>query len=115
MERFPEIEAPDWGLSDEARVDVDQVQFGDGYQLRRRKGINSVREGWTLSWSALSTSVAKSTHAWLKARQGMTAFEWVHPVRGDVIKVVCTTTRLGYNNFNDDVLTATFVQDFNPA
>jgi phage-related protein len=115
VDQFPEIEAPDWGLADEPEPDIDQTSFGDGYALRRKKGINSSRERWSPVWSTLDTATAKATYDWLKVRQNLTAFWWVHPVRGEPVKVLCTGVRLTYNNYNDEVLTASFLQDFNPA
>lgn len=113
MDSFPEIGPPDWGLTEEPEASVNKVSFGDGYELRRPAGINHIRDKWDLSWSFLELEQAESTYNWLRERLSLTAFLWEHP-DGRQIKVVCTAVRLGHNNYNDDVLSASFVQDFNP-
>ena len=115
MDVFPTIDNPAWGLEDDPQADVDVVKMGDGYVLRRPKGINYISNTWPLTWDSLEVAEAKSTHAWLTARLNLTPFSWTHPVTGVVYQVVCTAAKLSYNQFNDYILTATFEQDFNPV
>lgn len=115
MDVFPTISAPAYGLEDSPEADIDTVKMGDGYVLRRPKGINSIKNTWPLTWDMLEADVARSTYDWLLPRLNLTPFKWTHPVRGVVYQVVCTSLKLAYNQFNDEVLTATFEQDFNPA
>lgn len=114
MDVFPAIAVPDYGLEDNPKADVEEVKLGDGYVFRRPTGINYLSYEWPLKWDALDVAVARSTHAWLTARLMLIPFLWTHPVRGVVYKVICTEAKLVYNNFNDEILTATFKQDFNP-
>lgn len=115
MDNFPDIGAPDWGLDENPSADVHEVTFGDGYVLRAPKGINHIRDEWSPVWSGLESSVARSTYAWLRSRLKITPFLWEHPVTGETVQVVCTGTKLSYDGFNNEVLSATFRQDFNPA
>ena len=115
MDVFPNIDKPAWGLEDDPQADVDEVKMGDGYVLRRPKGINFLSESWSPSWDSLEAAVALSTHLWLKARLKITPFAWTHPVTGVVFQVICTSAKLSYNQYNDYILTATFEQDFNPV
>ena len=115
MDVFPTIDNPAWGLEDDPQADVDIVKMGDGYVLRRPKGINYISNTWPLTWDSLEVAVANSTHAWLTARLNLTPFSWTHPVTGVVYQVVCTAAKLAYNQYNDYILTATFEQDFNPV
>jgi phage-related protein len=115
VDQFPSIEAPDWGLTDEPKADVNEVSLGDGYVIRQPKGINSVRDSWSPEWSGLEVAVARSTFTWLRNRLGVTPFLWIHPVTGKEVKVICRGVRLGYNEFNDEILSASFEQDFNPS
>lgn len=113
MDQFPDIGTPDWGLTDEVDASVSKISFGDGYELRQAEGINHLRDKWDLSWSFLTLEQATATYEWLRQRKDLTAFLWTHP-DGRQVKVVCTAVRLSHNDFNDDVLNASFVQDFNP-
>lgn len=115
MDVFPEIDNPAWGLEDAPEADVDEVKMGDGYVLRRPKGINYLKNIWNPTWDSLEVVDARSTYAWLKARLKLTPFQWTHPVSGVVYQVVCTAVKLTYNQFNDEILNATFEEDFNPA
>lgn len=115
MDVFPTIDKPAYGLEDAPEADVDEVKMGDGYVLRRPKGINYIKNTWNPSWDSLEDTVARSTYAWLLARLMITPFQWTHPVTGVVYQVVCKAVKLSYNAFNDEILTATFEQDFNPV
>jgi phage-related protein len=115
MDSFPNIKAPAYGLEDAPEADVEEVKMGDGYTLRRPKGINYIKDKWDLTWDSLEDTDARSTFAWLKARMNLIPFLWTHPVSGVVYQVICKSPKLTYNQFNDEVLTATFEQDFNPA
>ena len=115
MDVFPDIGNPDYGLEDAPEADVEEIKLGDGYVVRRPKGINYLKETWTPTWSTIEAPVARSTMAWLKARLKVKPFKWTHPISGVVYQVVCTAAKLSYNQFNDEILTATFEQDFNPA
>lgn len=113
MDVFPDIGAPDWGLTDEVDAAVTKLAFGDGYELRQPAGINHLRDKWDLSWSFLGQAQADSTYKWLRQRKDLTAFLWAHP-DGRQIKVICTSVRLVRQDYNDDILSASFAQDFNP-
>lgn len=115
MDVFPAIANPDYGLEDAPEADIDEVKMGDGYVLRRPKGINYIKHTWPMKWDSLEVAVARSTYAWLLARLKLTPFNWTHPVTGVVFQVTCQEVKLAYNQFNDEILTATFEQDFNPA
>jgi len=115
MDEFLAAGAPDWGISDEPKADVIEVRLGDGYTLRQPTGINHVRDGWSPVWSGLEKEDARAAYAWLRSRLKLTPFLWVHPVTGQPVKVICQSVRLEYNQFNDEILSATFEQDFNPS
>lgn len=115
MDVFPAIDAPAYGFEDSPQADIDVVNMGDGYELRRPKGINYLSYTWPLTWESLSYTVARQTLTWLTVRLKLTPFLWTHPISGVVYQVVCTEARLAYNQFDDEILTATFKQDFNPA
>jgi phage-related protein len=113
LESFPLDTAPDWGLQDSVEADVETQQLGDGYVLRRPKGINYLRETWDPSWSHLSQIEAEDTYAWLKARLHMAPFLWTHPTSNMEYKVVCTSAGKVASDVGLFAVRATFVQDFN--
>lgn len=115
MDVFPTIDKPDWGLDVGTEADVDEIKLGDGYVSRRPKGINFLKDSWSPTWSSLDVEVARTTHKWLRARLKWKPFMWLHPVDLVQVQVVCLSVKLTYNQFNDEILTATFEQDFNPA
>lgn len=115
MDVFPTIPNPAYGLEDAPEADIDEVKMGDGYVFRRPKGLNYIKHTWPLTWDSLEVAQARSTHAWLRERLKLTAFKWTHPVTGVVYQVTCQEVKLTYNQYNDEILTATFEQDFNPV
>lgn len=115
MDTFPLTETPDWGLNEDTEADMDEVKMGDGYVLRRPKGINYLKDSWSPTWGSLEDAEARSTQKWLKARLSRTPFLWMHPVEKVLKQVICTKVQLTYNQFNDTILNATFEEDFNPA
>jgi len=115
MDVFPAIDNPDYGLEDTPEADIDEVKMGDGYVFRRPKGLNYLKYTWPLKWNTLEVADAREVYAWLKARLKLVPFHWTHPITGVVYQVTCQEVKLTYNEFNDEILTATFEQDFNPA
>ena len=114
MDIFPDIGTPDYGLEVATETDMEEITLGDGYVLRRPNGINYLKDSWSPVWSGLEAAQARSTHAWLRERLNRTPFKWVHPITGLQVQVICSAVRLTYNQFNDEVVSASFKQDFNP-
>lgn len=113
METFPLSVAPDWGLESNPEADVEEQQLGDGYVLRRAKGINYIRDSWSPSWGFLDEVECRDTYAWLKSRLKLTAFLWPHPTEGVTYKVVCKSVSMVVSDVGVFALRASFVQDFN--
>ena len=113
VDAFPLKVAPDWGLTDEPTANIEETTLGDGYVLRRKKGINHLRSTWNPSWGMLTKQQADATYSWLKERLSLTAFMWTHPDTGETHKVVCQRVTKVVSEFNNYTMQATFVQDFN--
>lgn len=113
MDTFPLLTAPDWGLESSPETNIEEQPLGDGYVLRRPKGINYIRETWSPSWSHLSQAECEATYAWLKTRLNLVAFFWTHPTTGISTKVICTTVGMVVADVGIFSLRATFKQDFN--
>ena len=113
METFPFATAPDWGLSDDVTASIEEQALGDGYVLRRPKGINYLRSSWSPSWSFLEKQESQDIYLWLKSRLGLTAFLWLHPDTLELTQVICKTVSRVTADVDLYSVKATFEQDFN--
>lgn len=113
MDIFPFDTAPDWGLTDNITAEVDEQKLGDGYVLRRPKGINYLRESWTPAWSHLTRQESLDMYQWLRSRLNLTAFIWTHPETFAQHKVVCRSLARVSADVGIYTLQATLEQDFN--
>lgn len=113
MDTFPFTTAPDWGLTDAVTADVEEQVLGDGYVLRRPKGINHLRESWSPNWSFLGRQESLDMYAWLKARLSLHAFLWQHPETLVTYKVVCKSIQRVSADVGLYSIQAQFEQDFN--
>lgn len=89
METLPPI-PPSYAPSVAPEFSVDSTQFGDGYEMRRPSGINSVRETWSVSWDVLRSDQYKVLYSFLTARKGVEAFLWQAPWDDAPKRWVCT-------------------------
>lgn len=115
MDTFPSIGTPDWGFGSEPEAKVTKSEFGDGYELRRPAGLNHLKDTWSPQWSSLTPAQADSTYAWLRSRLNWKAFLWTHPTENRQVKVLCTSARVSHEDYGRSTLSATFVEDHNPA
>ncbi|WP_223644380.1 phage tail protein [Corallococcus sp. EGB] len=75
MQRFPYT--PDYGAQADSVPRVRKAQFGEGYTQRSGDGLNPVLRRWALQFSSLSKVDADGLEAFLRARAGVEAFEFV--------------------------------------
>lgn len=113
MDSFPFTTPADWGLSDEVAADVEEQKLGDGYILRRPKGINHLRESWSPSWSFLTKLESQQMYAWLKPRLQLIPFKWTHPDTGITHKVICKSITRVSADVGLYTLKITLEEDFN--
>ena len=78
---------PDYSASIDMEPKVLKFQFGDGYEARRPDGLNNKLESWSCTFKR-ETEEAKTIYTFLKAREGVEAFEWTTP-DGDTKVFVC--------------------------
>lgn len=115
MDVFPLTVNPDWGLGVDAEDNTTKSTLGDGYEMRKKNGINPVRDVFKPSWSSLEPEEALATYQWLRVRQNLTAFLWTDPDSLEPVKVVCTSVSKVQETWGNSTLSATFRQDFNPG
>lgn len=58
--------------------EVATAKFGDGYEQRVAKGINNIKDKWSLTFVGART-VIDPIDAFLTARAGAEAFTWKNP------------------------------------
>lgn len=115
MERFPFAHlAPDWGLATDHTADVEEIKLGDGYVLRRPKGINHLRQSWSPGYSNLTLKEHEDMVAWLRPRLNLTPFLWQHPTSKIWHQVVCTKLRAAISEYNICPVNFDIEEDFNP-
>lgn len=111
---MPDFGPPDWGLAKGAQKDVNATSFGDGYALRRPKGINHKRRIWSgLLWSNLSGEDALALYTFLEEKSELTPFNWVTPEEGTV-RVTCRNPSLTQVDVEYTEVSVQFIEDFNP-
>lgn len=69
---------PDSGASLSIKPSVEQVKFGDGYELRTSFSINTMPDKWSVDFTRLPAE-AKAILAFLKAHGGKLSFQWKTP------------------------------------
>jgi phage-related protein len=96
-------------LTEQPRVDV--VSFGDGYELSLQRGLNPIRQVWSLSFEDCEPRWAKKILAFLRTQKAQERFNWTTPT-GDALLVKCRAWDM---DISGDVLTisCTFEQVFN--
>jgi len=90
METLPDI-CPSYAPALTPEFAVDSNRFGDGYELRRPSGLNSVTDSWQLNWNALARDDYERLHDFLVARKGVEAFRWQAPWDSAPKAWVCTS------------------------
>lgn len=77
------IWAPAPGAGYTCRPTVEPAKFGDGYEARVPIGINTQPKKWSLKFAKYPELVL----AFLEARNGAEAFNWVDPFGGNGVYV----------------------------
>lgn len=105
--------APSFGITEQSEPRVRTVQYGDGYSQRLRYGLNTDRKTWQLRFDIRTDSETLGITNFLEARAGAESFDWTPP-RGTAGKYICSTWNVEMVNYNNNTITATFVEVFEP-
>lgn len=70
---------PSFGAQASREPRIRSARFGDGYEQRAAVGLNADLAMWTLNFENRSDAEASSIAAFLAARGGHEAFEWIAP------------------------------------
>ena len=104
---------PSFTASESSQPSVRKVQFGDGYQQRLRFGLNTDSKTWQLTFTNRTDSQRETILSFLEARGGVESFDWTPP-RGTAGKYVCSEWNMDMLNCNNNTITASFIQVFEP-
>lgn len=104
---------PSFTASEISSPRVRRVQFGDGYEQRLRFGLNTDPKSWRLTFANRTDTERENILTFLEARNGVEYFDWTPP-RGSAGKYVCSEWNLDMLNCNNNTITATFVEVFEP-
>ena len=104
---------PSFTASEESKPRVRTVQYGDGYSQRLRYGLNTDPKSWRLTFSYRPDTERDEILAFLEARGGAESFDWTPP-RGSAGKYICQEWSMDMINCNNNTITATFVEVFEP-
>jgi len=89
-----------------------RADLGDGYDQRSGDGIQTIREEWSVTFSALDQTSADLIIAFFEGLEGYQKFTWI-PFRQSVAKkFVCSEWSESFPGNNLTTVTATFRQVF---
>lgn len=98
-------------------TNVTTVSFGDGYQQRLHKGINVAPRRWTLVFKNRSNTDRNNILSFFqnaaKGNNGKNSFDWTDPY-GYSGKFICTQWRIKQPSFDNNTISTTFQQVFEP-
>lgn len=89
------------------------AKFGDGYEQRVGDGINIRSRSWQLVFKQRTSTEMAPIIAFLRAQNGITAFDWTDP-DGVAGKFVCRDWQKTTNTAVTQTLTCTFEEVFEP-
>ena len=105
---------PSYPYEDSRAPRLLKAKYGDGYIERAGDGINIQPRELSLTWDNLMDNELASTIGFFEDRKGYQSFWWV-PVRENVARqFVCETWSKRQVDFGVWVVTATFMEVFDP-
>ena len=112
---------PDKTLSRKSSPQVRKAKFGDGYEQRSKKGLNSIEEKYTVNFVNRAKDTADDLVKFFDNKAGVTSFDFTLPDTNDTtatgektIKVVCSDWSTTYSNSNHYTVNATFDRIYAP-
>lgn len=104
---------PSFEATEASKPRARKFQAGDGYEQRVRFGLNIDTKEWSLTFLNRTDTERDGILAFLEARAGVESFDWTSP-RGIAGKYVCEEWQASLLNCNNNTITATFRQVFEP-
>lgn len=99
---------PEFGASKQIKPSVSVIKFGDGYENRIAKGLNTILEVWTLTFQNRDQTEADAIDTFLRTQAAVTAFDWTPPGASTSRRFVCREWSRSVNKANLFTINATF-------
>lgn len=104
---------PDYGLSRSAAYRKVESQFGDGYAMRMRDGINTTVRSWNVTWSVIDKDSADVLMGFFEQMGGVDSFYWIMPDTGEQVTVITDSEpSLTYDGYSNHTVTVTLKEVF---
>jgi phage-related protein len=105
---------PDFGSPKSIKPNVSTIKFGDGYEQRQAKGINSTPQSWKLTFSNRDATESAAINSFLTGLGGVSAFFWTPPGESNPLVFKCALDDYTYTPQSAayTTITATFDQVF---
>jgi len=104
---------PSFTATQESQPRVRSIQYGDGYSQRIRYSLNANPKTWRLTFLNRTDTERNNILSFLDARSGVESFDWTPP-QGNAGQFICSTWNMDMLSCNNNTITATFVQVFEP-
>ncbi len=104
----------DYTPTKSTKPQVTTVKFGDGYEQRYAKGLNTTPQNWSLTFNQRELAEANNIETFLLARAGVENFDWIPPDAVDPIKVKCSEWTKTLEVGNRWTLNMNFEEVFEP-
>lgn len=98
---------PSYPATQISKPTVRRIKYGDGYEQRLRYGLNQDLKEWDLVFDNRSDEERSEITAFLTARAGVEAFNWVTPF-GTVGAFVCDEWTSEHKACNQNTISARF-------
>tara|TARA_Y100001938_G_scaffold15608_1_gene19240 strand:+ start:2763 stop:3155 length:393 start_codon:yes stop_codon:yes gene_type:complete len=112
---------PDKTLTRKSRPQIRKAKFGDGYEQRAKKGLNSIEEEYNVDFVHRDKAVVDDIVKFFDNKAGVTSFNFTIPDTNDTtatgektIKVVCSDWSTTYSNSGSYSLSAKFERIYAP-
>lgn len=110
-ETLPNV-SPSYSSSGQVDMTVLRADFGDGYSQKTEKGLNNVRDTWSLVWTYTNASDLSALETFLRGKKGSVPFWWTPPGESVPKLWTCGTFKKTPDGFQTQQLDATFLQEF---
>ena len=109
---------PDKNLVKDTQPKIHLVKFGDGYEQRIRKGLNSINFSYNLTFANRNITETAELIKFFDEVLGTTAFDFTLPTETletlETVKVVCDKYNQTFTYNNYQTITATFRRVYEP-
>lgn len=91
---------PDRNIGQTSKPTTYKIEFGDGYEQRLQRGINSIRESFSISFNNRPNTEIDAIMDFLDSKGGVTSFDFTLPngTGERTVKVVCEEYSQTYYN-----------------